>query len=269
MKKLIVLAAAAAGLLALSAPAQGKEIITMKVCGASGCATSTDPKVLSGWEAGGNQDPPQVWQVNPAGYYKVDIGYGYQGKLIHSDSVYWLPGRNLMRGIDQYQGTWWKLYAPQVKMLRAVTGSLTPYTPTLNRARVHGKAVAAPTSYLRLLGKLHSAYLSVTASRKHRVRIVLHTDVSNPWIHRKIGLWYRPKTRILVRGDGSFRVPKGIAKRVMRRMSLADATTAARPAPARGDSTALLAGIGAAGLAGGLGLVFVGRRGVFRKARDS
>jgi hypothetical protein len=263
MKKLIVLAAAVAGLLALSAPAQAKEIISMKICGASGCVTSTDQSVLKGWEGDGN-DPAQIWQTNPADYYMVTIGFGDQGKLIHTDTANWLPGRNLMRFQGQYGYPWWKLSPSQVRMLRSVAGNITAFTPGLSRVRIGGKPVADPGSYLRLLGKLHEVYLPVNAPRKHRLRVMLHTDAANPWIRNTIRTWYRPKTRILVRNDGAFRVPKRMARRVLRRVSLAGSAPAA---VSHADSTALYAGIGAAGLAAAVGLVLVG--GAVRKARDS
>jgi hypothetical protein len=264
MKKLVALAAAAAGLLALSAPAQAKEILSLKVCGASGCVKSTDPKVLAGWE-GGNQDPAQVWQTNPGGYYKVTVGYGDQGKLVAAEPAYWLPGRNLMRFTGQSGYPWWKLFPAQVKMLRAVAGDLSPFTPTLARVTVRGKSVADPNSYLRLLGRLHEAYLPYRAPHRHRLRIALHTPSANPWIHSSLGLRYVPKKRILIRPDGEFRVPKAMARRVMRRVSLAGGAAAAQPDRPRRDSASLYAGIGAAGLAGALALAAL----CVRKARDS
>jgi hypothetical protein len=259
MRKFVVLAVAAAGLLALSAPAQAKEIISLKVCGASGCNRSTDQSVLKAWEGDGT-DPAQIWLTNPADYYKATIGFGDQGKLIHSETAYWLPGRNLMRFQGQYGYPWWKLYPSQVKMLRSVADDLTPITPTLSRVKVGGKTVADPSSYLRLLGRFHEAYVGLNASHKHRVRIVLHTPSANPWLHSTLGLRYTPKKRLLVRPDGDYRVPKGMARRVMRRVSLAGSSPAAAQ---HGDSTALYAGIGAAGLVAALGLVLV------RKARNS
>src|SRR5437660_172096 len=215
MRKFVVLAAAALGLLALSAPAQAKEVLSLKICGASGCVTSTDPSVLKGWEAG-NQDPIQIWQTNPADYYKITVGLGDKGTVMGTQAGYWLPGRNLMRWQGQNGYPWWKLFPSQVKMLRSVTGSLTPITPALSWVKVGGMKVADPTSYLRLLGKFQEAYVGLNASHKHRVRIVLHTPSANPWIHSTLGLRYTPKKRLLVRPDGDFRVPKRMAGRVMR-----------------------------------------------------
>jgi len=262
MKKFLVFAAAVAGLLALSAPAQAKEVLSMKVCGASGCVTSTDSSVLKGWETG-NQDPSQIWQTNPAGYYRVTLGLGEQGKVMGTQGGYWLPGRNLMRWQGQYGYPWWKLFPSQVKMLRSVAGNLTPITPTLSSVKVGGKSVADPSSYLRLLGKFLEVY--EPASHKHRMRIVLRAPEANPWIHSAVGLRYIPKKRLLHRPDGDFRVPKRMAGRVMRRISLSGATTKATQT--HGDSTALYAGVGAAGVVGALALVLAG--GAVRKARHS
>lgn len=263
MKKLVALAAAAVGLFALSAPAQAKEILSLKVCGASGCVKSTDPNVLAGWE-GGNQDPAQVWQTTPAGYYKVIVGFGDQGKLVAAEPAYWLPGRNLMRFIGQSGYPWWKLFPAQVTMLRTVAGDLSPLTPTLSRATVGGKTVTDPSSYLRLLGKFREVTVLPQTAHRKTVRIVLHAPAANPWIHSTLGFRYLPKTRLLVRDGLAYRVPKRMARRLMRRVSLVGPTPAAvRQRGTRGDSTALYAGIGAAGLIAGLGFVIV------RKARDS
>src|SRR5436190_10937369 len=180
MKKFLVLVAAVAGLLALSAPAQAKEVVSLKVCGASGCVTSTDPSVLKGWEDG-NQDPTQIWQTNPADYYRVTVGIGEQGKLMGTQAGFWLPGRNLMRWQGQSGYPWWKLFPSQVSMLRSVAGNLTPFTPTLSWVKVGGKNVSDPSSYLRLLGRLHDVY--DPASHKHRMRIVLRSPEANPCIH--------------------------------------------------------------------------------------
>ena len=57
MKKFVVLALAAAGLLALAATAQAKEITTLKVCGASGCTTVNDREALRGWEGARRRVP--------------------------------------------------------------------------------------------------------------------------------------------------------------------------------------------------------------------
>lgn len=264
MKKLIVLAAAAAGLLALSATAQAKEVISLKVCGASSCVKTTDQSVLKGWmDEGGN--PAQIWQTNPADYYRVGVGFGDQGKLMATNVAYWLPGRSLMRYTDQRGYPWWRLNPAQVKVLRDLAGDLTPLSPVLSRVRVGGKNVSDPSSYLRLLGTFRDG---IDAKKHPSVRIALRTPFANPWIHSAMGIRFRPQTRLLVRADGTYRVPKSMARRVMRRVSLATGTATAVSHPAKhGDSTALYAGIGAAGLFGGLGLVVVGK--ALRKARDS
>lgn len=267
MKKLIVLLGAVAGLLALSAPAQAKEIISLKVCGASICVKSTDQNVLKGWEADGEGDPAQIWQTNPSDYYKVGIGFGDQGKLIHTEPGYWLPGRNLMRFQGQYGYPWWRLFPSQVKMLRGVAVDLAPIAPTLSWVKVGGKQVSDPSSYLRLLGKFHEVAVLPRMAHRKTVRIVLHAPAANPWIHSTLGLHYLPKRRLLVRDSLGYRVPKRMARRVMRRVSLAGSTPTASRSPSRADSTALYAGVGAAGLVAALGLLLVG--GTVRKARDS
>src|SRR5436190_1646373 len=138
-------ALAAAAAAALAGAAQAKEIASLKICGASGCSTVTDRAALARFEPGGNTEPEEVFLTNPQGYYTMEIGFGDpNGNVVHTETAYWLPRKNLMRSRTQPLDPWWKLFPSQAALYRKLAGDVVPYTPTLSRVTVGGKSVSDP-----------------------------------------------------------------------------------------------------------------------------
>lgn len=257
MKKIALVALAAAGLLVLAGAAQAKEVMSLKVCGVSGCKEA-DSDSLKSWWPEGSTDPAQVARTSPASYYTVTTGYGENGQLVHTQQSYWLPLSGLMQDRSGYTtDPWWKLFPNQRELLHGLVSDVDSFTPEVTGVTVGGKKVTDASSYLRLFGKLPFAPL---APKGHYVKIVVRAAQANPWMGRVERLSYEPQRRILVRSDGPFRLPKAMGKRVMHRASLA--VVSKSPA---GGHTALFAGIGVAGIAA-VGLLLGAAR---RKARDS
>lgn len=257
MRKIALVVLVAAGLLVAAGAAQAKEVMSLKVCGVSGCKEA-DSDSLKGWWPEGSTDPAQVARTSPAPYYTVTTGYGENGQLVHTQQAYWLPLSGLMQDRSGYTtDPWWKLFPNQRELLHGLVSDVDPFAPQITGVTVGGRKVTDPNSYLRLFGKLPFASF---ASKGHFVKIVVHAAQANPWMGQVERMNYEPHLRILGRRGGPFRVPKSMGKRVMHRASLAVASKG----PA-GGHTALYAGIGIAGIAA-VGLLFGAAR---WKARNS
>ena len=116
--------------------------------------------------------------------------------------------------------------------MRRATAGLEPFQPRLTRVTVAGKPVAAPDSYLPLLGDLHWAF---RRPGLRPIRVVLWPARPNPWITGPATVGYDRAHHVLVRSDGSFKVPPALAARVLERET--------------GNGAYLYAGLGIAGLA--------------------
>lgn len=256
MKRIALAALVAAGLTALTGTAQAKEVTSLKICGASGCNTVTDRETLRGWEGESNQDPASVAIAAPGRFYTVEIAFGDpEGNEVHRDTAYWLLNGNLMRSRIQTQDPWWALFPNQVALYQKIASGIEPFTPQLSRVTVKGKAVADPSSYLRLLGKFR--YATLPRGRLHFVSIRMRASTPNPWVDGLVVLRYDAKRRLLTRPDGYFKLPKSVGRLVMHRASL---TAKSDSSGSGGGQTALYAGVGAAGLAALAVLAVAGRK---------
>ncbi len=254
MKKIALVALAAAGLLVLAGAAQAKEVMGLKVCGASGCKEA-DPATLHGWWGSG--DPEQVSSTNPADYYEVQLAIGDGGTVRATEPAFYLPGLDLMRFRETESASWWKLFPNQRDVMHSLVADVDAFTPELTSVTVKGKKVTDPNSYLRLFGKLPWAY---SYPKEPGTKIALRSPHATPWMDRVERMSYVPKRRILVRHDGAFRLSKAMGRRIMHRASLVTSASGSG-----GGHTALYAGIGVAGIAA-VGLLLGAAR---RKARDS
>ena len=87
--------------LVLAAPAQAKEVLAAKVCGANGCATSRDRDLIAGLAEGGDPvDPPQA----AAPLFRVRLTVGDDlGNVAERFWTHFMPKGELIRGDN---GTW-------------------------------------------------------------------------------------------------------------------------------------------------------------------
>jgi len=243
MKKIALLALAAAGLLALAGTAQAKEIVGFKICGASGCNESSEHLGLDSSTASAT--------TQPGAFYEVELRFGDGQTIIHQEQAYWLPDSGWMRFKPDVHGSWWKP-ADLSGMHKAAVG-VEPFVPKLDRVSVGGRRAADPSSYLRLFGNF--PYRAFPKAKLHLISIRLTASTSNPWVNGTVILRYDAKRRLLIRPDGYFKLPATLGRLVMSRASLSSKTTSG----SGGGNTALFAGLGAGGL-GALAVLGLARR---------
>jgi hypothetical protein len=109
--------------LAVAAPAEAKEVLSAKVCGANGCETSRDRALIAGLAEGGDPvDPPQA----AAPFFRVRLTIGDDnGNVIDRFWTHFMPNGELIRGSD---GTWMPAgdaYTGALKKI--VNASIEPY----------------------------------------------------------------------------------------------------------------------------------------------
>jgi hypothetical protein len=244
MKKVCLLAIAAAALV-LVATANAKEITGLRVCGASGCKDADAAKLRSLLE----EDSAVTTAYNPqiGSYYTVAMSFGMNGETFDTHRTYWLPDRNLLRGQEQTSyDAWWHAPAAQEAIIRETASGLEPFTPRLDRVLVGRKAVADPSSYMRLLERY--PHPRVLPSKKARwIRITLRG--TNPWVDGVAHLRYQPRARVLRRESDVVKLPRALGRLVVRRLSLAPPPVSGKAQSGGGGNATLFAGIGAAGLA--------------------
>jgi hypothetical protein len=252
MKKIALLVVSAAAFLALAAVAQGKEIGSLKVCGANGCNTFSDAEQLKGWEPSGGQTIEPVAAAQR--YYSVELGFTDpegSGTIVHHEAANWLPDSGLFRFQATGDNSWWALFPNQKAMYEKAAAGIQPFTPELSKVTVKGRAAADPSSYLRLFGKF--PYRTLPRGELHLISIKLTAATPSPWVRGTVVLRYDAKRHLLIRPDGSYRLSPTLGKLVMSRSSLR--TKASTPGSG-GGTNVLVAGLGIGAIAaiGALGL---------------
>src|SRR5215216_4579908 len=87
--------------LTVAAPAESKQVLSAKVCGANGCESSRDRSLIAGLAEGGDPvDPPKA----AAPFFRVRLTIGEEnGKVMDRFWTRFMPKGELIRGAD---GTW-------------------------------------------------------------------------------------------------------------------------------------------------------------------
>jgi hypothetical protein len=247
MKRIAVLAAlAVAAALAFTASAPAKELVSLQICGASGCKTITDRVVLTNGVLEGQEfaRPPAA-----SGFYSVK-GTVDAGDRTITWEMYYVP-TGYMRGTTPGgEVSWLKLNALSAAFFRSASEGVEPFAkPVVTYARVGKRVARDPASYLRL-------YAIRSAGRRAPgkfdwIRIELRSKPPSPWTDGRNELEYSPSTRLLLRDGELVLLSKPLAKRVKRGLSLA--------APSR-PRVALKAGVAGPGALAFVGLVAVRRR---------
>ena len=98
-----------------AAPVEAKEILSAKVCGANGCATSRDRDLIAALAEGGDPvDPPKA----AAPYFRVRLSVGDESaKVMERFWTHFMPKGELIRGSD---GTWMPATAAYTNALKKV-----------------------------------------------------------------------------------------------------------------------------------------------------
>jgi hypothetical protein len=235
MRKLVVLAVFAA--LTFPASAAAKEISAAKICGASGCVTTTDKAALM--QLAQSSDPsPTAPAMAP--YYELRFQVTEPGRgLVGASDAWWVPSARLMAARSE-SGTpeWSRLTAEGVAFLDRTAANVTPYpTPRFMRVLVGARRARDPNSYR---GVFDHRWRIVYDSASDWIPITITTSARNPWTDG-LQLLYSPGGDMLWFGVERVHVPSRFAANIEARRSL--------DAPAQRPSRAWAWALGAAAIA--------------------
>ena len=248
MKRFVLIAIAAVAALGVAAPAFAKEMSLLQVCGTNGCK-SVKPAISlghDGWRATG---PPAIED-----YYLMKVGIGDGVKIFERFDLYFVPSAGAFTGKDMAFGDGWSaLPASAVARLRATAKGLKPFaTPAPTRVYIEERESVDPAPYAKLLASLDAT--TVPDAPESPILIGLSWPRPNPWSSETL-LNYLPKSKVLLRGNGYFRVADTLADRIGReRRGLAPV------APSPFPWAALAGGLAGAPLLAGAALVAYRRR---------
>jgi hypothetical protein len=210
MLKLIAIAAAGVSTLALAAPAAGKELTLLRVCGADGCNAIT-----SGGTVGHDGGPSFVSRPSLQGYYLLRIGAGDGKRVLERWDMYFVPDPGAIIGTQGGNEGWTALPARATKAVKAAAKGLKPFrTPQIAEAYVGEHRSVDPAAYTALLGPLEEA--GIPSTLESPISLSFDWQRPNPWSNDGGMMNYLVKARMLMRGDGYFRVPDALARRLDR-----------------------------------------------------
>src|SRR5215217_7651671 len=224
MRKIVLVVVA----LALGAPAtaHAKEIVGLKVCGASGCATERGNSI-SGSLHEGPSGPlggmgAAVSPAKPGPWYRGYVLAGERGKVYGRIPFYYVPDAKLivLSGTGGQTTTWHGASGPWSEAIERVGGRLKPFpAPKISRVSVDGTNPADPQSYLALytVGEKATTY----PRSSEMAQVVLESKRPTPWTDGNSLVVY-PKENLLVRDGQMVSIPGRIADRVAAHASLTD-----------------------------------------------
>ena len=202
----VVVLAAAVPAAQAKAPPQG-----VKLCGAGGKCVSLgwqDAERMPVWHSDGTAAPGA-----PAPYYVVRYRWRDSDP---EQRMYWIPSRGLVRETSENVVHWFRV-APT--LLREFTGGLAPVAvPRVTRVTVGGHAVRAPSSYLRLFSVGHRVNIFPAVSW---LRIRIRPSSFSPWTEPGADVQISARGAYLLRDNVVFVIPKRLADRARRGLSLA------------------------------------------------
>jgi hypothetical protein len=216
MKRVAVLAALAVAALGLTAGAAGKELVSLEICGSSGCKKVADRVVLQNGVIEGQEfaHPPAA-----SGFYTVK-GTVDAGDRTITWEMYYVP-TGYMRGTTPGgEASWLKLNAAAAAFFRSVSEGVEPFArPVVTYARVGKRVARDPASYLRLY-QVRSIGRR-TPGKYDWIPVELRSPQPSPWTDGRNDLEYSPSKRLLLRDGELVLLSKPLAKRVKRGLSLA------------------------------------------------
>lgn len=216
MKRIAVLAALAVGALALSTGTAAKELVSLEICGTSGCKKVTDKVLLTNGVLEGQQfaHPPAA-----SGFYTVK-GTVDAGEQTVTWEMYYVPSGYTRGTTPGGEVSWLKLNALSAAFFRSASEGVEPFAkPVVTYARVGKRVARDPASYLRLYD-VRSAGRRVPG-KFDWIPIELRSRQPSPWTDGRNDLEYSPSKRLLLRDGELVLLSKPLAKRVRRGLSLA------------------------------------------------
>ena len=127
--------------LTVAAPAEAKEVLSAKVCGANGCETSRDRALIAGLaEGGGPVDAPKA----AAPFFRVRLTIGEEnGKVMDRFWTHFMPKGELIRGSD---GTWMPAVDAYTGALKKIVNPSMEAYPASRLAKLLAGDRPVPTS---------------------------------------------------------------------------------------------------------------------------
>lgn len=209
------------GALVYAAPALAKEPSQATLCGADGCATTTDGRTLTSFVARSDTGPPPP----PAPYYRmtVTIDGGSAGDGPSFDWWY-VPSANIVyrTGIfGEGQETWVRPTPSAAALLERTVRGLEPLpTPEPTRVTVGGRPADDPASYLRLLTQKSVGQRIPNAGDWQTIRL---SGPRSPWTNGATTLLYSKHDGLLLRGGEVVTLPRPLVAKIAAGSSLGGA----------------------------------------------
>lgn len=211
MRSSIVVAAAAVAALALAPPGPAKGIERATVCGASGCRALEDPSQALVGFGDGRPDRPAA----PAPYYRVEFQVS-----VHEETawtVWYVPRSRVGATVATGRAEFERLEGASRAAFERATRGIEPFpAPRVTGARVGGRPVPRPASYVSLLGRPGTLGPPVAGDW---ITIEVRTNVESPWTGGP-ALLLSPSTRILQDGFRFSRLDPGTVERILARRPL-------------------------------------------------
>jgi hypothetical protein len=240
VQRLTLTVSVAVAVFVWAAPAQAKELVSAKACGAAGCKEIKSPALLKSLirvlEA--QSEPVTTRTPAPAPFFRLEFTAKGDKGSTPSFTQYYVRTPALV-AMETNPDAWtWVKAGPLRSLFERVTAGVTPFpAPAIAKVTVGGKAVLDPGSYTRLftLDSLTNDY----PDNGDWTSIRLETAGPSPWSTGAATLEYSPGKNVLWRGTEFVKVPSALASRLEQRRSLAGASA--------GDSfpwLALLGGMG-------------------------
>jgi hypothetical protein len=250
MRKLMLISLATLAGLVVAAPGVAKEMTLFQVCGTNGC-NAIKPGKLPNHDGGLQSASTPALQ----GYYLLKVGAGDGQKILDRFEMYYVRGGSVI-GMSGDEG--WAAFPSRVaRRIDAATNGLKPFgLPQVKTVYVnqHRSLDAAP--YIDLMGPLDKT--EIPSSNESPIMISLIWRQPSPWSNDGALLGYLPRSKVLMRSDGYFQVPRSLAQRI-------DRERRGLPPVAPGDGFPW--GIFVGALAGALVLVTVATALVYRRRR--
>src|SRR5215207_3336041 len=131
--------------LAAAAPADAKEVLSAKVCGANGCESSRDRALIAALGEGGDPvDPPKA----AAPFFRVRLTIGEaNGKVMDRFWTHFMPKGELIRGSD---GTWMPATDAYTGALKKIVTPSTEAYPASGLAKLLAGDQPVPSSQAKV-----------------------------------------------------------------------------------------------------------------------
>jgi hypothetical protein len=212
MRKIALAVAAAAAFAASAGPAAAKEMVKATFCGASGCASVTDPQTLRRLPAGGETTSAPA---APAPFYTVRFTSRHEGRR-STWRIYYVPSANALAAPGEFgRMDWLPIWGePSKSLMRRMTAGLEPFpTPRVTSVAIGSRTLRDDaSSYLRLY-EVETSGPAVPGTPDW-IAIALRSARPSPWTGPRAALEYSPSTKILQRGTEYVRLPDSLARDV-------------------------------------------------------